>query len=51
MLAQAGLDQLVGPLITPYHILWHFAAAVLLLLILFGGIVALVRAWNRWRDP
>ena len=50
MFAQAGLDQLVGPLLSPLIMIWLMAAVLLLALASFGLLVLLIRNWNRWRD-
>ncbi len=49
MFAQAGLDQLVGPLVSPLVMIWLIAAGYLLALASFGLFVFLIRKWNRWR--
>ena len=36
MIAQTGLEQLVGPLLTPFVLLWLAAVGILLTLIVFG---------------
>lgn len=50
MFAQAGLDQLVGPLVSPLILIWLVAAGFLFILMAFGLSVVLIRKWNRRRE-